>query len=101
MANRLDLQFLLEALLGSRNVYFQPPESVKINYPAIVYGLDDIQNVHADDRVYLSQRRYWIVLIDKNPDSEFVDRIVRLSTCRFDRQYPSENLNNWRFLLYY
>lgn len=101
MANRLDLQFLLEALLGSRNVYFQPPESVKINYPAIVYGLDDIQNVHADDGVYLSQRRYWIVLIDKNPDSEFVDRIVHLPTCRFDRQYPSENLNNWRFLLYY
>ncbi len=101
MANRLDLQFLLESLLGSRNVYFQPPESVKINYPAIVYGLDDIQNVHADDGVYLSQRRYWIVLTDKNPDSEFVDRIVRLPTCRFDRQYPSENLNNWRFLLYY
>ena len=38
MANRLDLQALLEDLLGSRNVYYQPPESVKMNYPAIVYA---------------------------------------------------------------
>lgn len=101
MANRLDLQTLLEDLLGSRNVYFQPPESVKMNYPAIVYGLEDIENIHADDRVYLSQKRYWVQLIDKNPDSEFVDMIAHLPTCRFDRQYPSENLNNWRFSLNY
>ena len=101
MANRLDLQTLLEDLLGSRNVYFQPPESVKMNYPAIVYGLEDIENTHADDRVYLSQKRYWIQLIDKNPDSKFVDMIAHLPTCRFDRQYPSENLNNWRFSLNY
>ena len=41
MANRLDLQALLEDLLGSRNVYYQPPESDKMNYPAIVYALED------------------------------------------------------------
>lgn len=101
MANRLYLQSLLEDLLGSRNVYFQPPESVKINYPAIVYGLDDIKNIHADDGVYLSQKRYWVMLIDKNPDSEFIDKVAQLPTCRFDRNYTSENLNNWRFSLYF
>ena len=101
MANRLDLQILLENLLGSRNVYFQPPESVKMNYPAIVFGLDDIKNTHADDRVYSSRKRYWIVLIDKNPDSSFVDMITQLPICQFDRHYHSENLNNWRFLLYF
>ena len=101
MANRLDLQILLENLIGSRNVYFQRPESVKMNYPAIVFGLDDIKNTHADDRVYSSLKRYWIVLIDKNPDSSFVDMIAQLPTCQFDRHYHSENLNNWRFLLYF
>lgn len=54
MANRLDLQALLEDLLGSRNVYYQPPESVKMNYPTIVYALEDIENTFADDGVYLS-----------------------------------------------
>ena len=41
MAPRLDLQKLLVELLGSDNVYFQPPPSVQMNYPAIVYKLDD------------------------------------------------------------
>ena len=49
MASRLDLQTFLEELLKSKNVYFQPPESVKMKYPAIVYALDDIENVHADN----------------------------------------------------
>ena len=47
MASRLDLQTFLEEILESRNVYFQPPESVKMKYPAIVYALDDIENVYA------------------------------------------------------
>ena len=34
---RNDLQKLLVEVLGSKNVYFQPPESVKMKYPAIVY----------------------------------------------------------------
>lgn len=40
--SRIDLQYLLENILGSRHVYFQPPETVKMNYPAIVYSLDGI-----------------------------------------------------------
>lgn len=43
MASRLNLQTFLEEILESRNVYFQPPESVKMKYPAIVYALDDIE----------------------------------------------------------
>ena len=34
--------------------YFQPPESVKMSYPAIVYSLDDIDKTYANDGVYLS-----------------------------------------------
>jgi len=34
-------------------VYFQPPSSVRMNYPAIVYVLDDIKNTFANDGVYL------------------------------------------------
>lgn len=101
MASRLDLQTMLETLLESRNVYFQPPESVKINYPAIIYGLDDIKNTFADDRVYLSHKRYAVTLIDKNPDSAFVDKLAKLSACRFNRHYKSENLNHWVFSLYF
>ena len=101
MANRLDLHTLLEEILGTRNVYFQPPESIKMNYPAIVYGLESIRSNHADNGVYLSNRRYMVTLIDKNPDSLFVDEIVKLQSCQFDRHFKSENLNHWVFSLYF
>lgn len=101
MASRPDLQLLLEELLESRNVYFQPPESVKMNYPAIVYALEDIENAHADNGVYSSFKKYSITVIDKDPDSLLIDKVVSLSTCRFNRYYTSENLNHWVFTLYF
>lgn len=75
MASRLDLQTFLEELLKSKNVYFQPPESVKMKYPAIVYALDDIENVHADNGVYSSHRHYSVTVIDSDPDSELVGTV--------------------------
>ena len=99
MPRRLKLQTLLEELLGSRNVYFQPPESVKMKYPAIVYGLEDIENAFANDRVYLSKRKYLITVIDEDPDSEIVGKVSQLPACRFNRHFESDNLNHDVFIL--
>lgn len=101
MARRLDLQRKLEELLGSRNVYFQPPESVKMNYPAIRYSLNDIVTAHADNEVYTSTKRYEITVIDEDPDSEIPDKILAMQMCTFDRPYQSDNLNHWVFSLYF
>lgn len=101
MRKRTELQSLLESILGSRNVYFQPPESVKMNYPAIVYELDAIKTSSADSRVYLSNRRYSLTLIDKNPDTELIDELSKLQFCSFDRHFKSENLNHYVFSLYF
>mgnify|MGYP006913124088 CR=1 FL=1 len=101
MASRLDLQTELEALLGSRNVYYQPPASVRMNYPAIVYSRSNIENRHADNRVYMQAYFYEVVVIDEDPDSEIVERVSQLPSCRFDRHYTSDNLNHDVFTLYY
>lgn len=101
MGSRLDLQNLLEFILGSRNVYYQPPESIKIKYPAIVYRRNDIDNNFADDIVYMQNHTYQIIVIDANPDSEIVDRVSRLPMCRYDRHYTSDNLNHDIFILNY
>ena len=37
MDKRQTLQSELEAILGSRNVYYQPPANLKMQYPAIRY----------------------------------------------------------------
>ena len=101
MKDRIELHHLLCDILGSKNVYFQPPESKKMEYPAIVYSRDDIQNTFADDRVYMQSHIYQITVIDSDPDSRIVDRISKLPTCRFDRHFTSDNLNHDVFLLYY
>lgn len=101
MANRLDLQTELEELLGSRNVYFQPPASVRINYPAIVYTRSDIDNTFADDSVYMQSHFYEVTVIDEDPDSKIVEAVSKLPTCRFSRHFTSENLNHDTFIIYY
>lgn len=101
MRAREQLQVLLEQLLGSRNVYFQPPESIKLKYPAIVYSRSDIRNNFADNSVYNQTKAYQIIVIDANPDSKIVDKVAALSLCSFDRHYTSENLNHDVFTLYY
>lgn len=101
MRNRLTLQALLENILGSGNVYFQPPTSAKMQYPAIRYRLSDIDNTHADDGVYASQKQYEIIVIDYDPDSPIVDKVNQIPTANFIRPYVADNLNHWVFTITY
>lgn len=101
MRNRLDLQTMLEELLGSRNVYFQPPASIHMQYPAIVYSRSQIENEFANNLVYKRAIAYEVIVIDKNPDSEIVERVSFLPLCRHERHYTADNLNHDVFTLYY
>lgn len=101
MSDREELHERLCEILGSRNVYFQPPESLKIQYPAIVYGLENIKTSHANDGVYLCRRGYGVTLIDKNPDTHMVEEILRLHLCRFQRHFKKDNLNHYLFIVYF
>lgn len=101
MGSRLELQTLLESVLGSRNVYYQPPASVRMNYPAIVYFRSDIENNFANDSVYIQSLAYEVIVIDEDPDSDIVKRVSQLPMCRYDRHYTSDNLNHDVFTLYF
>lgn len=101
MAGRLDLHEVLCKLLGNRNVYFQPPASVQMKYPAIVYERSDIQNTYADNVSYLQSLQYQVTVIDRNPDSEIVLRVSKLPLCKFDRHFEADNLNHDVFTLYF
>lgn len=101
MARRVELQYLLEGLLGARNVYYQPPASIKMTYPAIVYTRDNIDQRHADNSPYTQTYAYMVTVIDKNPDSEIVNKVSSLPMCSYDRHYVSDNLNHDVFTLYF
>ena len=78
MASRLELHEILCEILGSRNVYFNPPESLKMQYPAIVYSRKSIDNLHANDAVYKQSAAYELTVIDYDSESEIVDKVSKL-----------------------
>lgn len=92
----------LVKFLGSSNVYFQPPESVKMQYPCIVYNRSSGDTLFADDLPYRFTQSYEVTIIDKNPDSGLPQRLATtFPMIRFNRHYTAENLNHDTFILYY
>lgn len=98
---REELQTELEELLGSKNVYYQPPPSMFMKYPAIVYHRNDIRAIHADNLPYRRGHVYDVTVIDEDPDSVIVEKVSKLPRCRFDRHYTADELNHDVFTLYY
>ena len=102
MGSRLDLQTELETILGSRNVYFQPPESIKLSYDCIVYNRKDIWNRHADNRNYALEDCYELTVIYRNPDSDLTHTILEhFQYASFTRHFASDNLNHDIITIYY
>lgn len=102
MGSRLDLQTELEAVLGSRNVYFQPPETLKIKYPAIIYKLSGIETVNADNIKYLLKNRYTVTLVHNDPDNETKDYLLtNFPYISFDTSFESDNLYHYVYDLFY
>lgn len=101
MGQRLELQALLVSLLGSDQVYFQPPPNIQMKYPCIVYKRDNARTEHADNKPYKNRIRYQIMYIDPNPDSVIPDKLSALPLCSFDRFYTADNLNHDVYTLFF
>ena len=101
MADRLDLQNMLEELLGSRNVYYQPPESIKMQYDAIKYSKKNIMSRYANNAAYSMMDCYELIVIAKKPDHPVIKKLLMLPYCSFDRHYVADNLNHDVLTLYF
>lgn len=101
MAPRVELQELLEQILGSSNVYFQPPPNLQMLYPCIVYARDAAVTQFADNSPYCHTMRYQVTVIDRDPDSETPGKVAKLPMSYFDRAFKAENLNHDVYTLYF
>lgn len=101
MSRRIELQKVLEKLLGSENVYFQPPENLKMKFDCIRYSRSKIAADFADNRPYNFYDCYQVIAITRNPDSDLPHKIASLPMCSYDRHYTADNLNHDVFTLYY
>jgi hypothetical protein len=99
MGQRLELHELLLAMTS--NVYFQPPLNVNLQYPCIVYHRDFADTKFADDEPYNHTKRYQIMVIDRDPDSEIPDKVAALPMSLFNRFFTADDLNHDVYNVYF
>ena len=98
-SKRLVLHKRLCEILESKNAYFNPPEDFSMSYPAIRYKLAGIPTIFANNNPYMQHEDYTLTLIDYDPDSPLVKKVLSLPFCKFDRYYTAKGLNHWVFTI--
>ena len=95
MKTRAEIQELLEEVLGSKNVYFQPPTNTSLKYPCIVYKFERFNVRHADNKPYFVTSRWHIHHMYKNPKNDLKEKFVfEVPFCEFDRRIVSDGVYN-------
>lgn len=101
MASRTELQQVLEKMLGSENVYFQPPENLKMHYPCIVYEREGARSERADNFAYIYTSRYKVTVVSRKPDHPVIFKLPLLPLCSFRTHFVTDGLNHDVFELYF
>jgi hypothetical protein len=60
MKSRIEIQNLLEGILGNGNVYFQDPPNTGMKYPCIIYNFEGFDNDFADNKPYIVAGRWTV-----------------------------------------
>lgn len=96
-----ELQAAFEELLGSRNVYYNPPEPVKMSYDAIRFKRSSINNTFASDSVYVQlSPTFEVTVITRDPDAPIIEKVSKLPHCRFTTSYVADGLYHNRFTIH-
>ena len=102
MASRLQLHEEFIETLESDFVYFNPPESKKMDYPCIRYSPSEPNQKYANNKQYAKTNRYEGIVIDYDPDSDIPDKLAsRFEMFKLGRPYKADNLNHFPFTIYY
>lgn len=100
--SRLELHEKLVSLLGSKDVYFQPPETIKMKYPAIVYDLYRVNQRFADNLPYRLMPAYSVTVILRSTDIDWIEKMLNaFEYCSVERIYTADNLVHYSFVIYY
>jgi hypothetical protein len=102
MDNRLLLHEKLKTLVGTNNVYFQPPASVLLAYPCVIYNIGKGESIYADNKLYNHTHKYDLIFIYQKPTTAIIEQVLgELSMSTLDRAYISDNLHHYAFSVYF
>lgn len=100
MVRRLNLHEEFKTF--SDNVYFQPPQNKKMEYPCILYELKTIRSNKANNKNYITNKGYNVTYITRDPDSNVPEQILEhFEKCTFERQYKADGLYHNVISLFY
>lgn len=95
-----DLLHSLRQVVKHDRVYFQPPENLKIVYPAVVFHLSKMEIDRASDVPYKGAKEYSVTLITKDPEPDVIDEILKIPYSSLDTTYISDGMNHFVFTVY-
>ncbi len=100
-ADKDSILAFLKIILGSENVYFQPPPKFLISYPCITFFIDNLQAQHANNGVYSIDTAYSVIFISREPETSIVYKLAALPKSNFDRHYISDLLHHFVFTIFF
>lgn len=100
MTTRVDLH---ERLLEfCPNVYFQPPATIRMKYPCIVYHKSGKNRLYSNDDIYRKSQQYQVTVISPDPDNLIADELEdRIEYCVITNYMTVDNLNHTQLTIYY
>lgn len=98
---RLDFHSKLVEILGSENVYYDPPSTVSMKYDAIKYSRKPNSSKFASNSLYSSMNCYEVILISRKSDNPIVKWLRELPLSSHDRHYYADNLSHDVFTIYH
>lgn len=85
--------FHTKLLQITKNVYFQPPVNITLEYPCIVYKLYDKYVLYADGKPYRKMDVYELTFISRDPDWMGPDKAFDLfGHVSYENEIISDNL---------
>ena len=107
MGRRLDLHHALKQAYeestnktSDKKIWYQSPGNTKLIYPCIIYKLNDMPPIFANNNPYKIEHEYELTVIDSDPNSPLRERIAQFPKCRMTNSFESDNLHHYVFQIY-
>ena len=81
-------------------VYYQPPESIKIEYPCIIYHMHGDEVHHADNMPYKRFKQYSCTYITRSATDLTADQMIYIPHSEFSRAYTTNGLHHTVYYIY-
>lgn len=102
MDRRQKLHEELKRVTGIKNVYFQPPESIKLKYPCVIYSKQPFRTVRANNTAWINNRPYRVVIVCSDGDNKFAEMLLNgFKYCSYDSRYISNNMYHDSLTIFY